>query len=490
MAEFDLLTRPWLPVLTAEGPTRVSLREALERSHEVQLAARGSEHAPLLRLLLAAYSAAAQPADHEDWDAAWHAHTLDTHRISSYLDAHTDRFDLLSEHRPFWQSAHVTEATQDVRGLDVAAWSSGAPQFAPHAMRTSGPVKPADAAVGLVMLQAWHPGGIRTGHPADPATRGGKVYGSKPGPLSTMTHVRITGTCLKNELLLNCPPGPRAPGDRPVWERDSPAAPMRKREPTGPLDWWTWPTRRVRLFADNTGRVSGFALHDGDRPDSPDQCAARFDPGAALTARETRLAVADSAGHLLPWIPATLLAASAASGSCAVLDHITGAAERGTLPPHTRMRADVLRAEHTTGHRAALSGIIHLSAPLGPAGVLADPDRRARLAEAAELPWRVQREITHAAADTQRLLTKSVQSRADLSLAPHLTAGWEEFTSDPEAGTDRWRECLTLAARQVTGAMTSGNRVLAAARIYTAALDPLQSTDPAPATTTAEDLPA
>jgi CRISPR system Cascade subunit CasA len=210
VAGFDLLTRPWLPVVTDEGPTRMSLREALERAHELQVAAPGPEHAALLRLLLALYAAAARPADHDQWDATWRAATLDTDRIGAYLDAHADRFDLLSDRHPFLQSAYITEATQDVRGLDAAAWSSGAPQFASHLLAEARPLDPSDAAVGLVMLQAWHPGGIRTGHPADPATRAGKVYGSKPGPLSTMTHLRITGTCLKDELLLNCPlPGGR-----------------------------------------------------------------------------------------------------------------------------------------------------------------------------------------------------------------------------------------------------------------------------------------
>lgn len=487
MAEFDLLTRPWLPVVTDGGPTLVSLREALERAHEVQLAAPDPEHAALLRLLLALHAVAARPADYEQWDAAWRAPTLDTDRIGAYLDAHADRFDLFSSDRPFWQSAQVTEATQDVRGLNVAAWSSGAPQFAQHLLSAPAPMDAADAAVGLVMLQAWHPGGIRTGHPADPATRAGKVYGSKPGPLSTMTHLRITASWLKDELLLNCPPGPREADDRPVWERESPTAPMRKREAAGPLDWWTWPTRRVRLIADDAGRVSGIALHDGDRPDSPDASAARFDPGAALTGRGTRLAVSDGAGHLLPWAPATLLGDSRAdAGGCAVLDHVTAAAERGTLPPEMRVDTAVLRAEHTTGHRAALSGIVHLSAPLGPAGVLADPDRRARLVEAARLPWQVQREITHTAADTLGLLTKTVQSRADLSLAPHLTTGWEEFTDDPDSEADRWWECLARAARQVAGAKGSGCRALSGARIHVAALGALESASPA--TTTAEDL--
>lgn len=487
MAEFDLLTRPWMPVLTDAGPARVSLREALARAHALRLAAPGPQHAALLRLLLALHAAAAGPANQDEWDAAWRAPTLDTGRIDAYLDAHADRFDLLGGPRPFWQSPRITGATQDVRGLDVAAWSSGAPQFAPHLMCGPAPMDAADAAVGLVMLQAWHPGGIRTGHPADPATRAGKVYGSKPGPLSTMTHLRITGACLKDELLLNRPPAPRAPGDRPVWEQDAPDAPMRKREAAGPLDWWTWPTRRVRLFTGDTGRVDGIALHDGDRPDSPDASAARWDPGAALTGRGTRLALADSAGHLLPWIPATLLDTRADTGRCAVLDHVTAAAQRGTLPPQMRVEAALVRAEHTTSHRAALSGIIHLSAPLAPAGVLADPERRARLVEAARLPWRVQKEITHTAADALGLLAKAVQSRTDLSLAPHLTTGWEEYTSDPDGAAESWRECLAQAARQVAGAKAGGSRALSGARIYDAALRALEST--IPVTATAKDQP-
>lgn len=119
--------------------------------------------------------------------------------------------------------------------------------------------------------------------------------------------------------------------------------------------------------------------------------------------------------------------------------------------------------------------------------MLADPDRRARPVEAARLPWQVQKENTHTAASTLGLLAKAVQSRADLSLAPHLTAGWEEFTGDPDGEADHWWECLALAARQVAGAKGSGSRALSAARIYVAAISALEST--ALDTTTAEDLP-
>ncbi|MCZ1012134.1 type I-E CRISPR-associated protein Cse1/CasA [Streptomyces lydicus] len=465
---FDLVSRPWVPVLTAAGPDRLPLREVLSRAHEIRLAGQPEEHTVLLRLLLAVLAAAARPADAAEWDAAWQAPTLDA-RIDTYLDNNRGRFDLFCPTHPFWQSASLTAATRDVRVLEMESWGSGTAQFAPHLLHPPEPMDPASAALCLVLLHAWHPGGIQSGHPDDPATRGGKVYGSKPAPLSAVTHLKVTGSCLKDELLLNCPPGIRASGDSPVWERDSPAAPMRLREPTGPLDMWTWPARRVRLIADEKGRVTGVAVHDGDRPADPGAAMARYDPGVAVNGRGTRLSVTDAARHLLPWSPATLLDDAPGAGSCPVLDHITAAAERGVLPPQLPLRTVVLRAEHTSAHRAALSGIVHLSAPLGPAGGLADPARRAELVTAARLPWQAQKKVTRAAADTLPLSPATVSSRTALSLAPHLDSAWEATAADPATGADAWTTALARAIERVA-ASGAGGHVMAAARIHAAAL--------------------
>ncbi|RLU82586.1 type I-E CRISPR-associated protein Cse1/CasA [Streptomyces griseocarneus] len=473
MTSFDLLTRPWMPVLTEAGPERLSLRKVLAQAHTVHLAGQPDEHTALLRLLLAVFAAAARPADAAQWDAAWQAPTLDADRIGGYLDAHADRFDLFSATRPFWQSADVTAGNRGTRVLEVESWGSGAVQFAPRLQAPAGPMEAADATVGLVLLQAWHPGGIQSGHPADPATRGNRVYGGKPAPLSAVTHLRITGACLKDELLLNLPPGPRAEGDAPVWERVSPAAPMAQREPGGPLDVWTWPTRRLRLLPDEHGSVSAVAVHDGDRPADPGAATVRCDPGAAVNARGSRLAIADAAGQRLPWAAATLLDDREEAGRCPVVDHVVAAAERGALPTGMPVEAVLVRAEHTTSHRAALSGIVDLRAPIGLARVLADRAQRAALVEAARLPWEVQRQVTRTAAETLHLLPKAAPSRPDLSVAAHLGAAWEEFADGPEEGLSAWVEALAAAVRRVSGSGAGGGRLLAAARITITALGAL-----------------
>lgn len=467
MVSFNLLDRRWLPVMTRDGPGRIPLRAALDEAHEVRLCGPPEEHTALLRLLLALYAAAARPADSEAWDTAWRAPRLDAGPIGDYLGAYADRFDLFSAAYPFWQSTGLSEPNRGADVLEIESWGSGAAQFAAHLLMPAEPLDPADAAVRLVMLQSWHPGGIQSGHLADPATRAGKVYGGKPAPLSAISHLRLTGKCLKDELLLNCPPGSRAPGDRPVWERDSPPAPMLRREPAGPLDLWTWPTRRVRLFQDEDGHVADVAVHDGDRPADPGAAAARWDPGAALNARGTRLATVDAVRHQLPWAPARLLGDAPEAGSCAVLDHLVAAAGRSVLPPSARIEAMVLRAEHTTAHRAALTGILPLRAALGRAGVLADPERRAAFVEGAGLPWEVQRQITRSAADAMALGT-SAATGPGLSIAAHLTHAWEEYAEDPDAGAQDWATALAAAVEQVAGSGASD--LLAAARIRTDAL--------------------
>ncbi|MER5985677.1 type I-E CRISPR-associated protein Cse1/CasA [Streptomyces sp. NPDC001787] len=471
---FNLLERRWLPVLTRDGPDRMSLRGALARAHEVRLAGLPEDHTALLRLLLALYASAARPADTGEWDAVWRSPSLESERTGAYLDAHADRFDLFSPTRPFWQCAALSEPNREPDVLEIATWGSGVAQFASHLLLPPEPMAPQDAAVALVLMQSWHPGGIQSGHPDDPASRAGKVYGGKASPLSSITHLRITGQTLKDELLLNCPPGQRSFGDRPVWERDAPAAPMLAREPDGPLDLWTWPTRRVRLFPDEDGHVTDVAVHDGDRPADPGAAAVRWDPGAAVTARGTRLAITDAGRQPLPWAAARILAPEHDSGGCTVLEHLAAAAERGTLPPQSTWQGVALRAEHTTAHRAALSGIVALHTALGPAGVLGAPGRRAAFAEMAALPWLVQRQITRTASEALGIISAIAAARPGLSLAAHLLYAWEEFAENPDAGADGWVQVLAAAVDRV--ADSAGGDLMAAARIRTDAL----ATLPAP----------
>ncbi|MFB7836110.1 type I-E CRISPR-associated protein Cse1/CasA [Streptomyces sp. NPDC056056] len=468
MTSFDLLTRPWIPLLTPGGPARLSLREALKRAHEIRLACPPDEHTVLLRLLLSVFAAAARPADEAQWDSAWAAPDLDASRIGPYLDRNAGHFDLYDSTRPFWQCAQLTAGNREPYVLEPETWGSGAAQFASELLAPGRGMPPATAAVRLAMLQSWHPGGIQSGHPSDPATRGGRVYGGKPAPLSTISHLRITGSCLKDEILLNCPPGLRAAGDHPVWERDSPSAPMSAREPAGLLDLWTWPTRRVRLLPDENGTVTAVAVHDGDRSPDPARAAVGFDPGAALNGRGTPLAVMDAARQLLPWVAAALLDGDPGAGSCAVLAHVVAAAERGTLAPSMPIEAVVLRAEHTTSHRAALSGIVHLAAPIGPARTLADPTSRTALAQAALHPRKLQQAVTRAAATVLSLQLREAPSRPGLSVAGHLAGAWAEFTTDPHEELPAWHGALRTAAKRAAGSASAGP-LMASARIAAAA---------------------
>ncbi|ATM24669.1 hypothetical protein SMD44_p10170 (plasmid) [Streptomyces alboflavus] len=478
MASFDLLVRPWLPVLTDQGLERLSLHQALARAHEIRLAVQPATHSALLRLLLAVYAAADRPKDEAAWDAAWRAPALDASRTDTYLDTHRGAFDLFSPAAPLWQCAHLATANRGPRVLAAETWGSGLSQFDDA---SDAPLDPASAAIALAELQSWHPGGIQSGHPDDPATRGGKLYGGKPAPLSAVTHLRITGTSLKQELLLNLPPGARAAGDRPVWERQCPPAAMVPREAAGPLDLWTWPTRRVRLMPDEEGRVAGVALHDGDRPADPGAAATAWDPGAARSGTGGALAVTDNSGHPLPWIAATLLDSQEGASRCPVLDHVVAAAARGTLHPDTAIEAVLVRAAHTTSHRAALSDITTLHAPIGPARVLADPGLRTALAYAARAPWQLQRTVNKAAAAALSLPAQHIGSRSSLAVAAHLARRWEEFADAPDtdAGRQEWFQALTAAAESA-GAHGTGGRLMAAGQITAAALTTLAGLHPAP----------
>lgn len=463
-ASFPLLTEPWIPVLRPSQHTteeHLGLADVLTQAHRLKLAATGIERAVLLRFLAAVFDAAAGPATTAQWDTAWHAPTLPTDQITAYLARWRHRFDLLGP-APFAQCAELTEANRTTHALVPGSWSGHGGTWFNYSLRAAPqPTPPADAAIRLLTLQALHPGGIQSAHPTDPHARSGKIYGGKPGPLSLITHLHLSarGATLKDELLLNLPPQPRADGDAPVWERPAPVPHLLHRDPAGRLDLLTWPTRRIRLLAGADGHIHGIALHDGDRTPDPRVAARDLDPMTATTARRTQLALDDRAGHTIPWAPALLLPRDG-SAECAspLLQHALAAAERCTLPADLVLTANAMRIEHTTLHHAAIAANIHTDSVLGRAGVLVTPTGRAAIAAAAHLPLDVHRSLVTAAANVLSLSRDALYTRQDASLhrylAPH-EQHWRNLATDPHTHMRTWTELVGEALERATGGLPS-----------------------------------
>jgi CRISPR system Cascade subunit CasA len=124
-----------------------------------------------------------------------------------------------------------------------------------------------DAARWLIHAQAFDVAGIHSGAVGDPRVKGGKGYSIGTGWAGQLGGVYLVGDSLKDTLVLNLV-APKQIGlrtddpvlgirDLPVWERppltatpEPPWSGEDYRQPRGPVDVYTWPSRRIRLYGD------------------------------------------------------------------------------------------------------------------------------------------------------------------------------------------------------------------------------------------------
>jgi CRISPR system Cascade subunit CasA len=276
-ASFDLTSAPWLPVLNIDGSRSVlSLREVFAQATSIRrlVGDLPTQEFALLRLLLAVlYDALDGPGDVYDWEELWTAENpFDA--VSPYLDLHRERFDLLHPVTPFYQSAGLRTAKDEVSPLNkiVADMPDGAPFFT---MRAAGieHLAFAEAARWLVHTQAFDTSGIKSGVVGDPKAVNGKRYPQGVAWLGNLGGVYAEGDTLRQTLLLNLIPTDTAnlrvtsPEDAPAWRRASNEPDDSfgdgSRTPAGLRDLFTWQSRRLHLHYDSRG-VTGVVLTYGD----------------------------------------------------------------------------------------------------------------------------------------------------------------------------------------------------------------------------------
>ncbi|MFI8943155.1 type I-E CRISPR-associated protein Cse1/CasA [Streptomyces syringium] len=439
MPSYLLTTQPWIPVgdLTTGDYREVGLTEALTRAHELTLAARpGQEHAVLLRVLLAAYDAAAGPASWTDWTQAWQAPTLDTSRLTSYLETWADRLDLYHPQRPAFQAGGLTDYPRAHTTLHPAylGGESGV-WFNRGHLTSQDPIEAAQAVRYLLARTAYDVAGIKGG------VKGGRTYGSWLGPLAPVTHLSLTARTLKDELLLNLPPAPRSPGDMPVWERpeDLPLTPGARTPVPGRLAWWTWPARLLRLKPDDGGGVVAVAWHDGLRPETSTwEAAQAHDPMTAWTGPDHRLTPTTGDPYLPAWFPGR-----AVLGGTAVLDHAARAAADGALPADLPLRLTVSWASYNV-HKSVMTDEQGGTASLGTAALLADPVARRQMAAAAHFAQNIPRSIRSTLKRNDE--TGTLLRSSDLALS-WMDQPWEQMLrelADARGETKRgWRTVRT-----------------------------------------------
>ncbi|MGW4371516.1 type I-E CRISPR-associated protein Cse1/CasA [Nocardia takedensis] len=272
---FDLLEQPWIIATDPAGRVELlSLREVLTRPQD--FTALGGDVATqefaILRLLSAIVhrAVAARPGTAvQVWSTLWQQwpHT----EIQNYLDAHRHRFRLFDPVAPFMQVPGLRSGKDAVSSLDklIADVPNGVKYFTTRAGRAIERIGFGEAARWLVHAHAFDPSGIKTGADGDDRVKGGRGYPIGVAWAGALGGIYLEGTNLRETLLLNLvlanPDGARHPAtDLPPWERDPDGPAVRADpHPRGPVDLFTWQSRRIRLVGDDK-QVSGVVLCNGD----------------------------------------------------------------------------------------------------------------------------------------------------------------------------------------------------------------------------------
>lgn len=278
---FNLVDEPWILVLAKDGlPDELSLLDVFRRADMTrQLGGDISTQSfALLRLLLAILHRAladtaprsetavpvkvAQVRDH------WDDQTVPA--VESYLDRHRDRFDLFHPEHPFLQVAGMHAADGGVSSLSklIVDVPAGMPYLTMRSGSALDRIAAGEAARWLVHAHAFDTSGIKTGVIGHPRAKNGKAYPERVGWCGQLGGVHLRGDSLRDTLWLNLWAAlPNSNDDDPAWERapgDVGVGPDLLHRPAGPVDLYTWQSRRIRLVGNRSG-VTGVVLTYGDQ---------------------------------------------------------------------------------------------------------------------------------------------------------------------------------------------------------------------------------
>lgn len=250
IASFNLWTVPWITLEQPSGGSEtVGIAAALLRAHEFTAI---YDPSPLViagthRLLTAIAQAIFDPRRPTDLKALWRAGQFPAEQIEAFGARYANRFDLLSENEPFFQSADLPlcpgKAEQDklksVSQLTVETSRSTALQHYRHGREMEERFCPACAARGLVTIPMFITSGGRglktsiNGEPPIYVIPGGET---------------LYQSLIASVLLPDYQPAVRARGsDSPWWEHAS-IVTAGDVEEIGYLHSLTFPARRVRLI--------------------------------------------------------------------------------------------------------------------------------------------------------------------------------------------------------------------------------------------------
>lgn len=243
MKTFNLIDQPWIPIKGG----KIGLADTFRQAHQIQgLASETSlVDVSLLRLLLT-ITQRVYPTD-ADRLRLWRQGSFDD-RVQHYLNQWRQAFELFPKdetQRPFFQCADMpTRSTSPINKLPIHMASGDTVTFADHHVDGRARLPFDEVARNLVATQFFGLGGL-TGYNKSPSFQG--------SPWAYHVVTMLTGQNLLQTILLNYVPAEHFAAinepDLPTWEQ---ADPWRERGiPDGPLDYLTWPMRRVKLVIED-----------------------------------------------------------------------------------------------------------------------------------------------------------------------------------------------------------------------------------------------
>ncbi len=258
-ASFNLIDQPWIPCLRlgTRQPELFSLRGLLTQAHTLREIYADSPlvTAALYRFCLAVLHAALRgPKNQREWNALWTRRAEGfsiADKIGPYLDRWHSAFDLFGK-KPFYQGGLATDSSaEEESGNSIVFLMMGvdknmATLFSHYTSQAQHTLTLARAAQELVTAQIFALGGGVSGE-------GQPNFTDAPGARGILFMVEGDAVC--ETLILNLVKYPPEPsefkyqiekGDRPRWEQGD-AFDREGQRPTGYLDYFTWPSRRILL---------------------------------------------------------------------------------------------------------------------------------------------------------------------------------------------------------------------------------------------------
>lgn len=246
---FNLVDQPWIPCLHRDGKViDLSLRDLFARAHElVDISADSPmENVALYRFLLTILHRNFGPANSGQWCKLWEGETLPLDTLNAYLDEWYERFDLFSAEYPFGQFSEdnrvMEKSVVSLKhgfGMLPSSWFDHQVANSTFEVRLT----PAEAARDLLTVLSFGFGGL-SGIPGVSHTDAFCAKG---------VSFFIAGRDLKQTLLLNLNQYEFDPyaddPDLPTWEMDD-SMELKRAEPFGLLDQYTFPSRSITLSLD------------------------------------------------------------------------------------------------------------------------------------------------------------------------------------------------------------------------------------------------